>query len=382
MKDCFKAIRRWISTLIMIVFRVCPINPRKIVFSSYFSTALSDNPWEIFQAMRRVHPEFTYIWLLRKPQSVEGGRSVKAGTVAALYHLATAKCWIDNSRKRSWVVKRKGQFYMQTWHGNISFKHVEADVADKLPDLYVKSAKRDSKMADIFISGSRWATDCYKRCFWYDGEIWECGLPRSDVFYKAPQETREKVDAWLGGNADTHYILYAPTFRVDDSLDYYLKDYTQLLKSITDRCGGDWRILVRLHPRIAEKHGFIDYDEKVIDASNYPNINELIIRSDIMISDYSSCMFDAMEARKNVFLYMPDLEAYMADRGCEFELAELPFPICRDEKALCSALAEADFAALNKKAETFMNKCGICNGPDSSDKVATYLFQKMADNKR
>ena len=379
MKSLIKAFRRLCSTLIMIAFRVFPINPKKIVFSSYFCTSLSDNPWEIFQAMKKIHPELTFIWLLKEPEPVEGGISVKSGTITALYHLATAKCWIDNSRKRSWVVKRKKQFYVQTWHGNISFKHVEADVEDKLPKLYVKAAKNDSKMADLFISGSKWATNCYRRCFWYNGEILEIGLPRSDVFYKDFQETNKKVDNWLRGESNIRYILYAPTFRVDDSLLFYMKDFSKLISVVKDRFGGEWKVMMRLHPRIAEKHGLIDYDKDVVDVSKYPNINELIVRSEIMISDYSSCMFDAMEAGKYVFLYVPDLDAYMKDRGCEFELSELPFPICKDQVSLYHTIENTDFELSKRNANIFMEKCGVCDGPDSSDKVASYILNKIID---
>ena len=377
MKPFVQAIRRCGSSLAMVLFRAVPVDQKKVVFSSYFGTALNDNPWAIFEEMRAQHPEYRYVWLLRKPTAVKGASAVRPGTMKGLYHLATAKCWVDNSRKRSWVRKRRSQFYVQTWHGNIAFKRVEKDVADKLPALYVKAAKNDSKMADVFISGSRWLTESYRRSYWYDGFILESGLPRSDVFYKDPAPVCRKVDECFGESSDVHFCLYAPTFRSDDSVDCYLKDYGMLIEALTAKFGGEWKIFVRLHPRIANKSSFLEYGESVINASEYPDINDLIIRSDVLMTDYSSCMFDAMEAGKKVFLYTPDMEAYMEDRGCEFTLEELPFSKCRDQNGIGDLVKGFDEKTYRQKVQIFMEKCGICNKPDSARTVASYIFEQM-----
>ena len=184
MNNILAFIKRQLCKVILYAFRMFPIDKQKYVFSSYFSTKYNDNPRAIFEAMRSMHPEKKYIWLLRDTSiNIDDAIVINANSLKALYHLATAKCWIDNCRKRSWVVKRSQQKYVQTWHGGIALKRVEADVEDKLPHLYVKAAKRDSKMADVFLSGSKWQTESIKRSYWYDGTVLEFGLPRSDVFF-------------------------------------------------------------------------------------------------------------------------------------------------------------------------------------------------------
>lgn len=377
MKQYIQTFRRFVSTLLLYLFRVFPINNKKIVFSSYFSTKVSDNPKAIFEAMLKIHPDYEYIWLLKSDTQVAGAEVVNAGSIKGLFHLATAKCWVDNSRKRSWVRKRKKQFYVQTWHGNIAFKKVEADVADKLPELYIKAAKNDSKMTDVFISGSKWLTNSYRKSFWYDGYILESGLPRSDIFYQDSKNVCNLVKKLFNDKYDVHYILYAPTFRVNDTVDYYMNDFDDLITMCHKTFGGDWKVLVRLHPRIVQKQNFIEYSDSIINASNYPDINELIVTSDILISDYSSCMFDAMEAGKKVFLYALDIDDYMSDRGCEFDLEELPFSISTSKEQLLENIQNFNSDVYTKDVNSFVEKCGIFNNADSSSIVADYIFDHI-----
>ena len=110
MYDIKKQIKTLACTIGMYICRIFPINPRKIVFGSFFYSAYSDNPRALFEKMKELHPEYEYVWLIRNyKQDVEGARVVKADSIVALYHLATASCWIDNSRKRGWHRKRKRQ---------------------------------------------------------------------------------------------------------------------------------------------------------------------------------------------------------------------------------------------------------------------------------
>ena len=102
---------------------------------------------------------------------------VEIGSEDYYEELAEAKVWVDNVRKTNDVRKRLGQVYIQAWHGAAPIKKVERDVEDKLPDFYIENAKRDSEMADLFISGSEFYTELYKKSFWYNGEIMKVGLP-------------------------------------------------------------------------------------------------------------------------------------------------------------------------------------------------------------
>ena len=108
---------------LMKLFGLVPIKKNKIVFQSFYGAYESDNPKCIYDAMRKKYSDYDFVWLMQdKNVKIEGCRVVKSTSINALYELATAKCWIDNSRKREWCVKRKEQYYVQTWHAGIGLK--------------------------------------------------------------------------------------------------------------------------------------------------------------------------------------------------------------------------------------------------------------------
>ena len=168
----------------------------------------------------------------------------------AIYHLATAKLWIDNSRKREWIIKRKGQYYVQTWHGNVCIKTIEKDAEDYLDKPYIRCAKHDSQMADLMISGSKFRTKNYRSAFYYKGEILEYGLPVSECFYKDFSIVKDKVRKFFKIDEEVKIALYVPTFREKDCLDSYDMDYERVLKALCQRWAGSWKLVIRLHPNI------------------------------------------------------------------------------------------------------------------------------------
>ena len=89
----------------------------------------------------------------------------------------TAKVWVDSNRKEGYIRKRKGQFYIQTWHGGVPLKKIEGDCEEYLGEVYIQRAKWDSAMTDLYLSNGGFCTDMYRRAFWYTGEILECGTP-------------------------------------------------------------------------------------------------------------------------------------------------------------------------------------------------------------
>ncbi len=115
---------------------------------------------------------------------IDGAKVVKETSMKAIYHLATAKLWIDNSRKREWIIKRKGQYYVQTWHGNVCIKTIEKDAEDYLDKPYIRCAKHDSQMADLMISGSKFRTKNYRSAFYYKGKYWSTAYQYRSVFIK------------------------------------------------------------------------------------------------------------------------------------------------------------------------------------------------------
>ena len=355
------------------LFWLFPIKKNKIVMSSYRGRSYSDNPRFISEALEN-NSELDIVWIVNDGICIsEKCRSVKTGSIRSYYEIATAKVWVDNCRKDIWISKRNNQYYIQTWHANLSGKKVEGDAEKALRRSYIIGAKKDSEMADLFISGSRWETDLYRRAFFYNGEIMECGMPRTDIFYKENSCINKKVRKDLGLE-NQRIVLYAPTFRQDRRTDCYDMDYSMVIEELEKNKGGEWVLVVRLHPNIANLHDFIKYDAKIINGSYYQDINEIIISADLLITDYSSCMFEAIEAKTPVIIYASDTLEYNSERGSYISQNELPFPVCKNNKELQLALQSYDTSKYKRQALEFLKKYGVVQQGNSSEIVANRIL--------
>lgn len=359
----------------MMMCRIYPINNKMFVFKSDRGGGCTDSPLCLFETLREKYPDYEAVWVLNDPaQKPEGAKVVKEGSFAEVKALATAGFWVDNKRKGCWTIKRKGQKYIQTWHGPIALKRVEKDIEDKLPPYYVKSCKHDSKIVDYFLSGSKWTTEFYRRSFWYDGEILELGIPRSDKLFRDPGDMITKIHEIYGLEDSVRLILYAPTFRDDGRRDVYCMDYHKVVDAMRERFGGDWKILVRMHPNMQKEKGIVTFDDEVLNGNLVEDIGDLIMSSDLLITDYSSCMFDAMEAGRKVLIFAPDIEMYREDRGFAMPMEDLPFEIAENNSELLEMIRSFDETVYADNVKAFSDKIGILDDGNASVKILEYLL--------
>lgn len=359
-----------IANIIMRFFSLMPVQ-NKIVFSSFNGKNFSDNPRALFLALRKEYGDSVkYVWLVENCDlNITGAIVIKSFSIMSLYHLATAKLWIDNTRKREWIRKRKNQFYIQTWHGGLSLKKIEKDVEDVLDYRYVLDAKHDSEMIDIMLSGCKWSTLLFKNAFWYNGEVLECGLPRNDVLFLEENNTKIEVRKQYKIGENTKLILYCPTFRADGNVNCYDIDYSRLVVACKEKFGTEWCVILRLHPNIQAIQQGMEYNNILKDGSLVHDINKLIVSSDLIITDYSSCMFDAAEIGKNVVLYTPDIEDYNMDRGMYFSLDELPFQYARNNDELINTIKEFNECDYSKKVNLFLKRYDFYDDGNACNRV-------------
>lgn len=361
--------------------RLRPIRKNLVVFSSYYGRAVSDSPAAISEALHKKCPEADIVWLLKDPENAmlpDGVRAVDINSKRRYTVLMEAKVWVDNCRKGA-RIKRRGQYYMQTWHG-FALKRIEKDAEASLPPDYPEYAKRDSRQCDLIVSNSRFMTDIYRRSFWYDGEIAEYGSPRNDLFFTENNGLCESVFFKFGLERDRHFVLYAPTFRADKSLEPYRIDPEKLLCACEKRFGGKWTLAVRLHPNVDDKsEGLFNYDgERVIDATHYPDMAELMLAADMLITDYSSCMFDFALGKKPCFQFATDIEAYKNDRNFYIPIDELPFALCRSNDGLKEAVESFDDEEYQKRLDEFFERYGIIEDGKAAERCADWIMDKLS----
>lgn len=289
------------------------------------------------------------------------------------YHLLSAKYVISNQRLSSDIYPHKPQkqIYLQAWHGT-ALKKIEADAV--INDSYTKLAKADSKKIDVFISNCSFMTEIYRKSFWYKGTVFETGTPRNDIFFKENPQLIKKVYDNLGIDPSKRIILYTPTFRKDYSLKYYNIDYKRFVQVVKNKFAGDWVFVIRLHPNLLSGESIKGIEKMFpdcINASFYPDIQELLYASNILLTDYSSTMFDFMYSRKPCFLYTPDREEY--DRGYYWSFDELPFPSFCDNAEIDATITNFSDAVYEENLNGFLNKIGNKEHGDACQKVYTLL---------
>ena len=360
-------------------FRLLPVKRNRVLFENFYGRGYGDNPRYIAEELRQMGGLLELVWLVKNHTYTDippEMKQVKRGTFEELYYIATSGIWVDNVRKHYGIRKRRNQFYIQTWHGGLGIKKAEGDVPEILSRSYIKSAVHDSRMTDLLISNSEWFTQFARRAFWYDGEILECGYPRSDVFFGGHREAYSGVRREFDLQADVKIALYAPTFRENGDTRVYMTDFNALCRMLERHWGGTWVALVRLHPNMARLRDRFANPDQALDASGYGDMNRLIAACDLLITDYSSCMFDGMNAGKTVMLYAPDAEAYYRDRGVYFTIEETPFLLAENREDMEHAFAVFDETAYRQKVAVFRQRMGYRENGGASKAVADRIMEE------
>ena len=358
--------------IIQYMLRVVPINKHKIFSINYFGQGYADNGKYICNEIIKNNPNMTIIQPLLKNNKLGKAplqvKSIKKRfSLKYYYHLATSKIWLSNTRISTLYIKRKNQYYIQLWHGSPALKKIETDAAEVLSVDYVKAAKYDSKIADLFISNSKYWTKFIPKTFWYNGQILECGLPRLDPLYNSTVESKNNIKKKLNIIADK-VLLYAPTFRSNKNIDCYSIDYEKLKHTLEEKTGKSWHLCVRLHPTLVNSGIQIPQVEGITDLSRYPDIYEILEIFDIM--------FDVGFYGTPVILFATDIEKYKMDRNFYFKLEELPFPITTSNEELFEKIKTWNSTKYKEKLEQFKNELGVIEDGKASKRIIEYLKNK------
>lgn len=374
---------KWIYNLIS---PFCKVKKNKIVLSNFVGLGYGCNPKYIAQYILEHNLSYELIWLADDlkcrnsdliPQQI---KKVKLYSFSALYELSTAGVWIDNVRKSLYPKKKKNQIYIQTWHGTFPTKKIEKD-ASTLPKEYQKMAIKDSRMIDGLLSGSQIKTETYKSNFYYNGEILNIGQPRDDIFFDKIKikESEKRIKEYLKLPKDNKIILYAPTFRQGYSLEPYKLDYEKVLGVFEAKFGVKCSFVSRLHPNMVQFADKLKVPSFVVNATTYPDMQELLCAADFIISDYSSTL-DFSLFNKPIFLFCSDYEEYKKnERDFYISLEDLPFPFALTNEGLCENIKSFDEEKYIKMLTDAYKKYGLFDDGHAYEKVMAWLENKRAE---
>lgn len=359
------------------LFRRLPIKRNRVLLIGYYGSQYGCNPKYISQELvKNYSDKVEVVWAFVHPSkhNVQGAKIVKYNSPAYFYMLATSKVICTNYRMTSNFVKRADQKYIQTWHSSLRLKKIEGDTESTLPEHYVRMAKQDSAKIDYVLAGCQKSHDTFANSFWYSGNILDFGTPRNDLLIQNPTELKAEVKKRLSIPLHKKIVLYAPTFRKDKGTECYNLDFARVCTALEKRFGEEWTVVLRLHPHLSGTNIFKDMDN-VVDATSYDDIQELLLTSDVLISDYSSLMFDFAISGKPVLLYASDLEEYCRnDRALYFDVHSLPFPIARDNDSLVAAVQDFCPSRYSDALKRFNKSVGTFEEGNASSKVSELII--------
>lgn len=367
--------------------RALPIEPKKIVFNNFHGAGLGDHQGPILRELIRRGCGYDYVWLVRDESVAaslpEGVRGVRAGSPEAMREMMTAKLWCSNQSFTSMVlnglVKRPGQCYLQTFHGSLGIKRVGADMPRNFKSrLAARLLKREASMVDILVANATWEAEfVYRRRFFGFGETKLFGHARNDLFFRDDAELSLRVRSALGLAPEERFILFAPTHRDSGAVAGLPDDVSAVASACAAKFGGKWRAVVRLHPNLRGKAKTLGLGPEVVDATDYPDMQELLAVAGALVSDYSSCMFDFMLSRRPVFVYAPDLADYDGIRGFYYPMSETPFPISKDESELAANVTAFDEQKYRTSVEAFLRGKGCVEDGHATERVCDLIEERM-----
>lgn len=358
----------------LIVKTIMPIDRNLIVFESGVGKQYADSPRNIYEDIVERQLNYKKVWINNSNVRFSDPNTLKIKRLSPeyYYYLARAGFWINNQNFPSYLKKRKGTTYIQTWHGT-PLKKMLFDIENiqGRTEGYLERVYDAIKNWDYLISPSPYSSAAFKSAFHYKGEILEIGYPRNDIFFKKGiEQISSKVRQKLNLPNDKKVILYAPTFRdnLTEGNNKFKFNLNMDLKALNDQLGDQYILLMRMHVVISKGLELPeDMKEFVYNVSSYPDIQELLLISDILMTDYSSVMFDFANTQKPMLFFTYDLEEYKNDiRGfyMDFE-EEAPGPLLFNTDDIINAVKNINRVEkeYKKKYEKFrMKYCPLEDG--------------------
>jgi CDP-glycerol glycerophosphotransferase len=368
-----------------------PLNKNIILFESNLGRNYTGNPRAIYEEMVRqgLDQKYRCYFILENPDTPLPGsaKAVKRTRLLYFYLFAIAGTWVCDTRLPKYILKRQGCTYIQTWHGT-PLKKLALDMdtvfmaGEKGIDNYKKNFYDNAQTWDYLISQNSFSTEIFRRAFAFGKEMLEIGYPRNDVLFAKNNSTDiTELKKQLGLPLDKKIILYAPTWRDNE---YYGKGNYKFnppldFGELQDKLSDEYVMIVKYHYLVMDQVDWTPYKGFVYSCDLSFDIADLYLVSDMMITDYSSVMFDFSLLKRPMLFFCYDLEQYKDTlRGFYFDfLAEAPGPVTLSSQELISAIKDYDPAQYLDKQNAFYSKFNHADDGKASKRIVE-LIEKVS----
>ena len=373
-------------------YKHCPVVENRILFESFHGSTISDSPFYILkELLSREDADKYEIYYSTNPQDYETHKKfieannipVKLVSITSYKYLkvlATAKYLINNSSFPVYFIKKDEQVYLQTWHGT-PLKKLALDM-DRMDlggstdiENYHEQFRVTCKDWDYLVSQNKFSTDIFRSCFAFkDRPILQIGYPRNDILINdnSPAKIREYKEK-LGLPLDKKIILYAPTWRDNEYSEKGKYKFASKLDfdKAKEELSDEYIFIVKYHYLVSDKIDWTPYKGFVYTFDETKDIAWLYLVSDMLITDYSSVMFDYSILNRPMLFFAYDLEDYKENlRGFYFDFVnDIPGPISRDTDQLIKDIKEYNEDSWKEKYKNYHDKFNGIDDGHASQKV-------------
>lgn len=379
--------RRVVVTLYLIEVKLLPVKKEIIVFESNMGRNYTGNPRAIYEKMVELGLDRMYkcYYILDDINTPIAGSAkvLKRTRTRYFYIMGLAKVIVSDSRMPKYIVKREEACYIQTWHGTplkkLALDMDSVNMAGETDiDKYKRNFYENTRTWDYLISQNHFSTEIFRRAFAFDKTMLEIGYPRNDILFTKNNPTEiSKIKEKLGLPLDKKILLYAPTWRDNE---YYHKgaykftsamDFDLLSKSL----GEEYVCIVKYHYLVKENRDWSRYNGFVYDFDMCEDIALLYLVSDMLITDYSSVMFDYSLLNRPCLFFAYDLDNYKDNlRGFYFDfIEEAPGPIVSTTQDLISTIKEYNHDEYEEKYKAFSLKFNHADKGNASGEVVDII---------
>lgn len=330
------------------VFCRMKLKESTILFESFLGRSYSDNPKYIFEYLGKHLPgRYKCIWVLDHKRALPyPAKQIRRYSFRYFYYMARAKYIVFNGRQPKQFIKRQDNIFLQTWHGTPLKKLVfDMDEVTSADPLYKWDAYHQSIDWDYLIAANAFSEETFCRCFMFERDLLRTGYPRNDILYLEQEERQAVTDtvrSRVGVPEGKKVILYAPTWRDDEYYGPGRHKFTAPLdmEKMKRELGSEYVILLRVHYFVADRMDLSGIQDFVFDVSEYEDIAELYLASDLLITDYSSVFFDYANLGRPILFYTYDLERYRDKlRGFYLDMEkDLPGPLLYSTEEVVDAV--------------------------------------------
>lgn len=377
---------KWMHSFVRFVlhiFWLIPIKKGRVVFTAYKGKQFSCNPKYIFKELYDKHQnDFEFFWCLydaeQLPTQYKGIKTAPYKSLKYIYYQITAQVVVLNHANPVYIPLRKKQLKINTWHGGGAYKRVSLSANDDKCKLEKYKAQCEVKDTDVFLSSSKRFTEVMLESQMLPSSAYfNTGMPRNDLFFKNNDQLIINIKETLGISVDEKIVLYAPTYRGaqgEEGLDMQL-DVVLLVNSLKERFGGEWTLLLRTH--ISTINTTTVNELNLLDVTSYPDMQELLLIADVLITDYSSSIWDFAYTKKPAFLFTPDLQNYIDNRGFYVPIDHWQYPYAQTNNDLANLILSFDEKKNIERIENYIVEMGSYETGDAAINVCNLICDKL-----